>query len=204
MIMRDKKPFVVALVLLMSLVWASAVMAAPSADAAPESTGRICVNAFSDDNGDGQPDATEGYIAGVTFTVANETAIIGQGVSTGTEDPVCFESVEPGEYQVAQTLPSRLEATTASNADVSVTAGNTVGLAFGSRLELAPATAEPVEADGAMEETDSAETATDTAETTAEPAEDDGASGIITAATVGVIALVVLVLGGLLFWVLRR
>ncbi len=94
----------------------------------------ICVNAFLDENGNGVHDATEGFISGVTLTVAQNNAIIGQGVSTGTATPICFAGLLPGTYQVAQSVPPTLEMTTQANATIQVGPDQTVGLEFGSRL----------------------------------------------------------------------
>ncbi len=99
----------------------------------PPKGGVICTNAFADNNGNGQRDADEGYMAGITFTVAQNDQVVGQGVSTGSSTPVCFENLEPGTYLVAQQLPRNLELTTAPNATVDVTAGSTISLEFGSR-----------------------------------------------------------------------
>lgn len=160
--------------------------------------GRICVNAFNDENANGAQEANEGYIAGVTFTVANDVAIVGQAVSTGSEEPRCFEGVEPGEYQVAQTLPSRLEPTTASNATVIVEEGKTVGLAFGSRLRLEQGQpgAGPNEPQATAE---SGATTTPGDETAA-----GSGTNFVTVASLIAIVLVVVVLGAVLFWLLRR
>ncbi len=115
------------------------VPAEPTAEPAtatpePAAGGTICVNAFADTNANGVKDADEGYMGNVTFTVAQGTSVIGQAVSTGTPTPVCFEGLAAGEYQVAQTVPGRLEMTTAGNASIAVADGQVVGIEFGSRI----------------------------------------------------------------------
>lgn len=105
----------------------------PEPTAVPEG-GSICLNAFADSNGNGIHDADEGYMAGVTFEVANTERIVGNGVSAGTDIPVCFAGLEAGEYQASQILPARLEMTTAGQAMVNVTAEQIVGVEFGSRI----------------------------------------------------------------------
>jgi hypothetical protein len=94
----------------------------------------VCVNAFADDNANGIRDEAEGYIAGITFQVGSLETMIGQAVSTGTADPICFEGVTPGSYQVSQIVPARLQMTTAPNATIQVEEGKTYGIEFGSRL----------------------------------------------------------------------
>ncbi len=96
--------------------------------------GSVCLNAFADTNGNGVHDADEGYMAGVTFSVANAERVVGQGVSAGAEQPVCFDGLNAGEYQATQILPPRLEMTTAAQAMITVNDGGVVGIEFGSRV----------------------------------------------------------------------
>src|SRR5690606_31184148 len=75
---------------------------APTNTPAPTETvppkGTVCVNAYSDDNANGVRDANEGFMGGVTFTLATSTTLVGQAVSTGTDNEICFEGLEPGQY----------------------------------------------------------------------------------------------------------
>jgi hypothetical protein len=100
----------------------------------PPEGGIICTNAFADDNANGQRDPEEGYMAGVTFSVANENAVISQGVSVGSDTPICFE-LDPGTYVVGQQVPRNLEMTTAATATVDLTAGSIISLEYGSRVK---------------------------------------------------------------------
>lgn len=183
---------------------ATLTQAPPTATAPPAGSAIICVNAFLDTNGNGLHDADEGYVAGVTLTVAQGNDIIGQAASPGTEDPICFSNLMAGSYQVGQTLPASLEMTTQANATVTVGEGQTVGLEFGSRLRQttdATAAAGTPPADGA--------TATSIAAVgTSTPAAGDSASGGTTSGLVylgiGAILIGVILLGALLFMVLRR
>jgi hypothetical protein len=74
-------------------------------------------------------------MAGVTFSVANENAVIAQGVSVGSDTPICFEELDPGTYVVGQQVPRNLEMTTAATATVDLTAGSIISLEFGSRVK---------------------------------------------------------------------
>ncbi|MCA9961018.1 MAG: carbohydrate binding domain-containing protein [Anaerolineales bacterium] len=175
----------------------------PSPTPEPPQGGRVCVNAFDDRNANGQHDSDEGYMGGVTFTVANTELMVGQAISAGTADPFCFEGVQPGSYQVTQLVPGRLEMTTAGNATIAVEEGKTVGLEFGSRLQPT---------DVASSDTSSPDTVSSAAEipTTAPVATESAApaadSGMNTTVIVGlvVIGLAVILLGGLLYAFLRR
>lgn len=97
--------------------------------------GTICVNAFSDSNANGVKDGNEGYMAGVRFTVAQGSAVVAEGASPGTNNPVCFESLAVGNYQVAQVLPDTLEMTTAGNIEIPISQGQNIRLEFGSRVK---------------------------------------------------------------------
>jgi hypothetical protein len=163
--------------------------------ATPAANSAICVNAFLDANGNGLHDPGESYAAGVTLTVAQGNAVIGQAVSTGVETPICFDNLPAGTYQVGQTLPPALEMTTQGNATVDVGEGQTVGLEFGSRPR-ATATAE----------TETAATPT-LAATTAASGDQTGTGGApnwLIYLGIGAIVIGVVLLGVLLFTVLRR
>jgi hypothetical protein len=167
--------------------------------------GTICLNAFNDENANGIHDPGEDYMAGITLTLSRDGAVIDTAISTGQAEPICFEGLEPGAYEVAQQIPPRLELTTADTAVIEISEGQTLGLEFGSRLRPQ---ATPV--------TDSAGTDTiadadlpptvdpDLVEETAVPEEDAPVRSL--AALSGLIAffLGILLLGVLLFFFLRR
>ena len=160
--------------------------------------GTICVNAFADNNANGQHDADEGAMAGVTFTVASaDNQLVGQGVSSGP-DPVCFEGLPPGTYQIAQQVPPALEMTTAANVSIQVSEGQTVLIEFGSRIR-AEATATTASGAGGGE-----------ASPTPAGTEDSGgllgggSTTVVAAIGLGILCLAVLLLGGLIFFLIRQ
>lgn len=158
----------------------------------------ICVNAFNDENGNGVQDPAEGWMAGVTFVVANQTAVVGQAISTGTETPVCVEGLPADLYQVRQILPPRLEPTTIDYADLQVQPPQTYGVAFGSRIrQEAPPTQEVAVVQPTADPNEAAPTPAPSAPAT---------GGLSTLAIVGIGMLIVAVvlLGGILFVLLRR
>lgn len=177
----------------------------PTATAVPTDTptptpegATICVNAFNDENGNGVQDPNEGWMAGVTFVVANPTAVVGQAISTGTEAPVCIEGLPPDQYQVRQVLPARLETTTIDYADLQVQPPQTYGVAFGSRIRQdAPPTQEVAVVPPTADASEAAPTPAPSAPVRA---------GLSTLAVVGIgmLVLAVVLLGGILFVLLRR
>lgn len=170
----------------------------------PPAGATICINAFADDDGNGQHDAAEGFMANVAFRLASSTQVVSQAVSSGTDSPVCFEGIEPGTYQVEQVLPGRLESTTASNASVTVEAGQVAEVQFGSRIQMEADEAATDQPDSVADANSPAEEPTDVVDNgieTAVPSENGGL-----AAYGGLILLVagVVLLGIILFIMLRR
>ncbi len=159
----------------------------------PSSGGMICVNAFHDENSNGERDGNEGYMAGVILSVSGDGGFAEETVSEGSATPYCLDSLQPGAYQVAQEVPNRVVLTTADNAMVSLTEGKTVAVEFGSRLDI---------------NSSGSDTGVDTGdgENSSEPAAQEGEGGLNPLAIGGltVIVLAVVGLGILLFFFLRR
>ena len=146
-------------------------------------------------------DPDEGYVAGVTFTVAQGTTVVGQAVSTGSSEPICFNNLPAGAYQVGQTPSPSLEMTTQANATITVGQGQTVGLEFGSRLRLTPTAGAADDPTG----TAVAEALTATAPATGStPSGGSGTPGWLVGLGIAAIGIGVLLLGTLLFMMLRR
>ncbi len=170
----------------------------PTETPSPTPTGgTICVNAFADSSGNGQRDADEGFMGGITFTIVQDNNVITQGVSTGSELPVCFGPVPAGVYTVAQIIPRNLELTTSPEATIDVTEGATISLEFGSRFR----SADNLEVAGAA-------TPTAQAVTVVEPPsspDSDGSGDLGILAIVGLVAIfLALVLLGVLIFILLR
>jgi hypothetical protein len=170
----------------------------------PPAGATVCVNAFADDNANGQFDANEGYMGSVAFRVASNTQVIGQAISSGTNEPICFEGLEPGTYQLEQIVPGPLEMTTAGTTSVTVAEGQTAGVQFGSRLRLeTDASDQPGEVADAGSATVEATAVGNEAQETADSAA-DGSSNLGSLSGLIVLVIAVILLGVILFVVLRR
>jgi hypothetical protein len=180
-----------------TLATTTAPTTTPATTATPTGNATICVNAFLDANGNGLRDADEGYVAGVTLTVAQGTTVVGQAVSPGQDTPVCFGNLLAGRYEVAQTLPPSLEATTQANATVDVVEGQTIALEFGSRLRTTPTAAPPTPTPDAAQQTATAAAGVTTPE-------EGRSGGWLVYLGLGAIVVGVALLGALLYMVLRR
>jgi hypothetical protein len=161
------------------------------------------VNAFVDDNANGQRDGNEGYMAGVTISVADSTQVIHQAISAGSADAICFEGLSSGTYQIAQTVPGRLEMTTSANAALAVEAGKTYGVEFGSRVRPADSAA-PTSAIAANNPPPQVTAVSVTNNTTTNGAVAGDGPDALAIAGLGILGLAVVMLGVLIFVVLRR
>jgi hypothetical protein len=184
----------------------------PTDTPVPPMGGTICVNAFSDGDANGQRSEEEGYMAGVTFTIARDNEIVTQGVSTGTDNPLCFEELDTGSYQVAQILPRNLETTTAPSTSVDVEEGSSVSLEFGSRFETAEEVANAntndndstgADGDGASPTTGENGNENDN-EADGDAAQDGSGVNLLAVGGLVVILVAILVLGALIFILIRQ
>ncbi|WP_420630047.1 TIR domain-containing protein [Candidatus Leptofilum sp.] len=117
----------------------------------------LCLNTFADDNDNGQYEVGEGFIGQVSFRVTKNSQVVGQAVSSGGDEPVCFDKLEPGDYQIEQIVPEWLVMTTAANISVTLVEGETIGVLFGSRFRLED---EEIDSVTDVQETAALETAT--------------------------------------------
>jgi hypothetical protein len=159
----------------------------------PVLTGKICLNAFADDNADGVRDDLEGYMAGVTLSLIQNDVIVAQGVSFGSAEPVCFEDLLPSMYQAVQQLSGVLEATTASNVELPLEVGQTIGLEFGSRIR------QDVVAGAGEDGNVVVDTTPDTG-----ASDSDSSFSTITIIGIALLTIAVLLLGAILILLLKR
>ena len=161
-------------------------------------------------------------MAGIRFTIARGSTVVAEGVATGTESAVCTSSLEPGSYQVAQILPDALEMTTAGNTLIDVGQGQEIGLEFGSRVrQAAPPTATTAavaqvdtgsNGNGAggggndqSPSVDSSNTDAGSGSNSASAPDDSGSGlGLIEMVIIGVMVLAVIMLGAVVFLLLRQ
>jgi hypothetical protein len=149
-------------------------------------------------------------MAGVTFTIAQSDQVVTQGVSTGTDNPLCFEELDTGSYQVAQILPRNLQTTTAPTTSIDVEEGSSVSLEFGSRFEtdgeeVASAATPTAEGDtGAVDGESGSEGLSEGEQE--DGGDSSGGSSVNLLALSGLCAILVAIglLGALIFFVLRQ
>jgi len=115
--------------------------AATSVAAAPEATavasareiGGLCVQAFNDRNASGAYDANEEFVGSIKFTVLSGATEVTTYTTNGTDEPHCFADLAPGRYVVRADLPTNYKPTTDEQFGVTLTAGQTVNVSFGTQ-----------------------------------------------------------------------
>lgn len=108
---------IILVVLLTSLV--GSVSAAPLSQA----TGQVCVQAFDDINGNGTREADEKLLAGVGFTLSDDSGVKASYSTDGVSEPYCFGKLAGGSYTVRAKAPAGYESTTEGQWAISLASG---------------------------------------------------------------------------------
>ena len=113
----------------------TSVAVAPAATAAASvpAIGGLCVQAFNDHNASGAYDANEELVGNVKFTVLSDATEVTTYTTNGTDEPHCFADVTPGRYVVRVDLPANYKPTTDEQLGVTLAAGQTVNVSFGTQ-----------------------------------------------------------------------
>lgn len=145
-------------------------------------------------------------MAGVTFTIAQGDEVVAQGVSPGTDHPLCFEELEGGSYQVAQILPRNLETTTATSTTIEVEEGSSISLEFGSRFKTTTDEVAAVASPTAVTETGSASDGGTGTTNQPDSSNSSDGSGLNLLAVGGLVAILIAIvlLGALIFFLVRQ
>ena len=107
---------------------------------ADEASGAICVTLYDDLNGNGVLDVGEGMVASGAFALVDmETGEALDAYTTDAEsEPHCFTSLVSGNYRVTAESPDGFTPTTRKDWDLTLAAGSTANLEFGSQLTGEP------------------------------------------------------------------
>jgi len=105
--------------------------------------GKVCVYLYEDVNGNANPEETEMQIPGGAVSLTNRSGTVNLTGTTqtdeqpGTTNPICFEEVPEGDYNVSVAPPEGYNPTTAMNYPLVVKAGDLSILNFGAQLSSA-------------------------------------------------------------------
>lgn len=95
----------------------------------------VCVVLYEDLDGNQQRGETEFYLAGGVVSISNRSGSFSETLETvggdpGLVDPVCFEDVPEGDYNLSMGIPEGYIPTTSLNIALEVNAGDTIVIDF--------------------------------------------------------------------------
>ena len=102
-------------------------------EAAAPNSGKLCVRAFNDSDGDRVAGAGENLVGGVVFILQDaSSAVVATRTSDGLSEPHCFEQ-PPGNYSLLIQVPAGRAATTDTRWGLALASGERIDIDFGSR-----------------------------------------------------------------------
>ena len=116
---RIRSVLVLTLMLLLLGSLANVAFAAPL----PQGAGQVCVQAFEDVNANSTRDNDEKLLAGVGFTLSDDSGVKGSYSTDGVSEPYCFGKLAGGSYTVRAKAPVGYESTTEGQWAISLANG---------------------------------------------------------------------------------
>lgn len=112
--------------------------------------GKICIVLFHDKDGNGMRIAGEGFLYGGEVSINDRTGTVSRVGTTvagdpETTNPMCFEQLPPGEYNISIAVPDGFNNTTATKHTISIVAGETMTIDFGAQEATPESIAKPAE-----------------------------------------------------------
>ncbi|MCL4562271.1 MAG: LysM peptidoglycan-binding domain-containing protein [Chloroflexi bacterium] len=108
--------------------------------------GQVCVFLYNDVNGDAIQQETETAISGGAVSLTDRTGKVSMTQETSAGDqPVCFDEVPEGDYNISVAVPDGYNPTTSMNYALKVEAGDQSTLDFGAQLNSQAAPVTPSE-----------------------------------------------------------
>ncbi len=131
-------------------VEASPTIGAPPTATPPPGEARICIVLYDDVNGDALRQDTEPLLAGGALSISGDSGQFSQTATTpGGTEPLCFEHVPEGNYNLSVAAPDHYNPTTQPNHTLLVNAGEQVEIIFGAQQATGDLIAETDDAGGA-------------------------------------------------------
>jgi len=114
----------------------------PTITPTPESgTSRLCVLLYDDSNGDSLRQEEEPVVPNGAISVVEKNGKFNKSEETKPGiDPLCFEDIPPGDYNISVAIPEGYNPTTNTNYAIKIKAGDNTYVDFGaqSRLKVTP------------------------------------------------------------------
>jgi len=96
--------------------------------------GSICIYLFNDTNGNALAETNEPALAGGQVSVTDQLSKVNlTGATLDTGDPVCFENVPEGDYNISVAIPEGYNPTTTMNYKLTLGAGDSATVDFGAQ-----------------------------------------------------------------------
>jgi LysM domain len=114
----------------------------------PPGTGSLCVLLFNDQNGDSVRQESEPTIPDGAVSISNRTGSVSlTGKTVPGSDPLCFDKVPVGGYNVTVAIPEGYNPTTALNLAVQLNAEDQTYINFGAQISSSNQAIEPAPAE---------------------------------------------------------
>lgn len=111
--------------------------------------GEICVVLFDDTNGNASRDTDEAMLAGGAVSLVDKTGQTNKtGQTTSGPDPVCFDQLPEGDYNLSLAVPDGYNATTSLNSPLKLVAGDKSTMNFGAQSKAAAQPTTPTNPNG--------------------------------------------------------
>jgi hypothetical protein len=115
---------------------------------APPGTASLCVLLFNDENGDSVRQENEPVIPDGAISINNRTGSVSlTGKTVPGSDPLCFDKVPVGEYNVTVAIPEGYNPTTALNLAVQLNAEDQTYINFGAQPNSSNQAVQPAPAE---------------------------------------------------------
>ncbi len=119
--------------IMMLLLLSSLAGVASAAPQLQQTNGQVCVQAFDDTNGNAARDADEKSLAGVGFTLSDDSGVKGSYSTDGVSEPYCFGKLAAGSYTVRAKAPIGYESTTEGQWAISLASGAQFDAKYGAQ-----------------------------------------------------------------------
>lgn len=123
----------IVITIVMLLLFSSLAGVALAAPLVQQSNGQVCVQAFDDANGNAARDADEKALAGVGFTLSDDSGVKGSYSTDGVSEPYCFGKLAAGSYTVRAKAPVGYESTTEGQWAISLASGAQFDAKYGAQ-----------------------------------------------------------------------
>jgi hypothetical protein len=103
--------------------------------------GAVCVAVFNDVNGDATRQDTEAIIPDAAVSLTDRLGTVSKtGTTAASTDPLCFQNIPEGDYNISVAVPQGYNSTTVMNYALTVKAGDQALLDFGAQVSVQAAT----------------------------------------------------------------